>query len=89
MTRPPVGDFEVATGDMIRFYQPGTGGTLDKEIEMTETGTSTDMPDITQTAWGDCVFATAQLNGGTLAYFDTASRSADDLWHILRSHCRS
>jgi hypothetical protein len=53
------------------------------------TGTSTDMPDITKTAWGDCVWATAQLNGGSRNYFDTASRSADDLWNILRSHCLS
>jgi hypothetical protein len=53
------------------------------------TGTATDMPDITHTAWGDCVWATAQLNGGARHYFDTASRSADDLWSILRSHCLS
>jgi hypothetical protein len=35
------------------------------------------------------VWATAQLNGGSRSYFDTASRSADDLWNILRSHCLS
>jgi len=109
--------------DMIRFYKPDSGGTIDQEIQMTEavpltvsgdfmycrsseagetwpavyekafaklkTGTTTDMPDITQTAWGDCVYATAQLNGGTRYYYDTASRSADDLWSILRSNCLS
>lgn len=109
--------------DMIRFYKPDSGGTIDQEIQMTEavpltmssdfiycrsseagetwpavyekgfaklkTGTVTDMPDITQTAWGDCVYATAQLNGGTRQYYDTASRSADDLWNILRSNCLS
>ena len=53
------------------------------------TGTATDMPDITKTAWGDCVWATAQLNGGSRHYFDTASRSADDLWNTLRSQCLS
>lgn len=47
------------------------------------------MPDITQTAWGGSVWATAQLNGGSRSYFHTASRSADDLWNILRSHCLS
>jgi len=47
------------------------------------------MPDITATAWGDCVMATAQLNGGNRSYFDTASRSADQLWTILRSNCLS
>ena len=109
--------------DLINFYKPDTGGTLDKAIQITEmlpltmggsfiycrsseageawpaiyekafaklvTGTTTDMPDITKTAWGDCVWATAQLNGGSRSYFDTASRSADDLWNILRSHCLS
>jgi len=109
--------------DMIRFYKPDSGGTLDREIQITEalplsmggsfiycrssetgetwpavyekafaklkTGTSSDQPDITQTAWGDCVYATAQLNGGARHYYDTASRSADDLWNILRSNCLS
>ena len=109
--------------DMIRFYKPDSGGTIDQEIQVSEalpltmgggfiycrssepgetwpavyekafaklkTGTSTDMPDITQTAWGDCVWATAQLNGGTRRYYDTASRTADDLWNILRSNCLS
>jgi hypothetical protein len=109
--------------DMIRFYKPDSGGTIDQEIQMTEavpltmsgdfiycrsseagetwpavyekafakltTGTVTDMPDITQTAWGNCVYATAQLNGGTQHYYNTASRSADDLWNILRSNCLS
>jgi len=109
--------------DMIDFYKPDSGGTIDKSIQVTEelpltlggdfiycrsseagetwpaiyekafaklvTGTATDMPDITKTAWGDCVWATAQLNGGSRSYFDTASRSADDLWNILRSHCLS
>jgi hypothetical protein len=47
------------------------------------------MPDITQSAWGDCVAATAQLNGCTRRYYNTASRTADDLWTILRSKCLS
>jgi hypothetical protein len=53
------------------------------------TGTTTDMPDITRTAWGDCVLATSQLNGGSRQYFYTRDHSADDLWNILRSHCLS
>ena len=61
----------------------------EKAYAKLKTGTSSDMPDITQTAWGDCVWATAQLNGGARHYYDTASRSADDLWHLLRSNCLS
>ena len=61
----------------------------EKAFAKLKTGTSTDMPDVTQTAWGDCVYATAQLNGGTRRYYDTATRSADDLWNILRSNCLS
>jgi hypothetical protein len=37
----------------------------EKAFAKIKTGTTTDMPDITQTAWGDCVWATAQLNGGS------------------------
>jgi Calpain family cysteine protease len=61
----------------------------EKAFAKLKTGTSTDMPDITQTAWGDPVWATAQLNGGSRSYYNTASRTADDLWTILRSHCLS
>lgn len=61
----------------------------EKAFAKLKTGTSTDHPDITATGWGDCVWATAQLNGGSRAYFDTAGRTADQLWNILRSHCLS
>jgi hypothetical protein len=61
----------------------------EKAFAKLKTGTATDMPDITQTAWGDCVYATAQLNGGARRYYDTASRTADDLWNLLRSNCLS
>jgi hypothetical protein len=61
----------------------------EKAFAKLETGTTTDHPDITATGWGDCVWATAQLTGGSRAYHDTASRSADQLWHTLRSHCLS
>jgi len=61
----------------------------EKAFAKLKTGTTTDMPDITKTGWGDCIRATAQLNGGSRHYFNTASRSADDLWSILRSHCLS
>jgi hypothetical protein len=61
----------------------------EKAFAKLKTGTTTDHPDITATGWGDCVWATAQLTGGNRAYFDTAGRSADQLWSILRSNCLS
>lgn len=82
-----------ASGDFIYCRSSEAGETwpaiYEKAFAKLKTGTVSDMPDITQTAWGDCVYATAQLNGGTRRYYDTASRSADDLWNILRSNCLS
>ncbi|MDQ3640654.1 MAG: C2 family cysteine protease [Actinomycetota bacterium] len=53
------------------------------------TGTTGDHPDITATGWGDCVLATARLNGGTRSGFATASRSGDQIWDIVRANSRS
>lgn len=109
--------------NIINFYKPDSNGTLDKEIEVTDTvpvtswggfiyarssedgeiwpavyekafaklktGTLTDHPDITATAWGDCVWATAQLNGKNRNYYDTDTHSADDLWNYVRSNSMS
>jgi len=61
----------------------------EKAFAKLKTGTGTDHPDITATAWGDCVRATAQLTGGNRAYYDTAGRTADQLWNLLRSNCLS
>ena len=82
-----------AGGDFIYCRSSEAGETwpavYEKAFAKLKTGTPTDMPDITQTAWGDCVYATAQLNGGTRHYYDTASRTADALWNLLRSNCLS
>jgi hypothetical protein len=82
-----------AGGDFIYCRSSEAGeiwpAVYEKGYAKLKTGTASDMPDITQTAWGDPVWATAQLNGGLRSSFDTASRSADDLWNILRSHCLS
>lgn len=50
------------------------------------TGDTTDLPDITQTAYGDCVAATAQINNKTPLYYDTGSRTPDQLFTIVRSN---
>jgi hypothetical protein len=110
--------------NLIRFYQPDSNGTVDKEIEVTDsvplnsssgnfiyarssetgeiwpavyekayakykTNTSSDRPDITATAWGDCVRATAELTGGKRFYYSTNSMSADELWSLVRANSRS
>jgi len=48
-----------------------------------------DFPDITKTAWGDCVYASAQLTGLSRHYFDTASHTADQLWNLVRANSLS
>lgn len=53
------------------------------------TGHTGDQPDITATAWGDCVWATAQLTGGKRHYYNTASHSADTLWNLVRANSLS
>lgn len=58
----------------------------EKAFAKLKTGTTTDHPDITATAWGDCVLATSQLNGGTRHYYDNHALSADDIWNLVRSH---
>ncbi len=50
------------------------------------TNTNSDKPDITQTAWGDCVKATAQLNDKTPHYYNTNTRTGDELYSIVRSN---
>jgi WD40 repeat protein len=61
----------------------------EKAFAKPKTGTSSDHPDVTATAWGDCVYATAQLNGRQRHYYDTASRSGDQLWDIVRANSLS
>ena len=51
------------------------------------TGMAGDHPDITATGWGDCVLATAQLTGGARSYYDSASRTGDQLWDLVRGNC--
>ncbi|MBX3080778.1 MAG: hypothetical protein KF716_04030 [Anaerolineae bacterium] len=50
------------------------------------TGTSGDYPSIPATAWGDCVWATAQLTGQNRHYYNNASLSADQLWDLVRAN---
>jgi hypothetical protein len=110
--------------NMIRFYRPDSGGTIEREVEVTDnvpintgtggflyarsseageiwpavyekayakhiTNTTSDYPNIPATAYGDMVWATAQLTGGHRQYVWTNSTSADDLWNKVRSHSMS
>jgi Calpain family cysteine protease len=47
----------------------------------------TEEPDITQTAYGDPVIACAQITDRKPHYFETVSRSPDELYGIVREHC--
>lgn len=51
--------------------------------------TNSDKPDITQTAFGDMVKATAQLNNKTPYYYNTDSRTGDQLYTIVRENSMS
>ncbi|MFM2119875.1 MAG: hypothetical protein RL722_1343 [Pseudomonadota bacterium] len=59
----------------------------EKAYAKLKTNVQNDHPDITATAWGDPVWATAQLTGGSRAYHATAAHTADQLWTLLRSNC--
>jgi len=50
------------------------------------TGDTTDLPDITQTAFGDCVATIAQITNKTPYYYYTNSRTPDQLFTIVRSN---
>ncbi|MGH3369121.1 MAG: C2 family cysteine protease [Nocardioidaceae bacterium] len=64
-------------------------GIYEKAYAKLETGISGDHPDITATAWGDCVWATAQLNGGHRSYWNTAGRTGDQMWDLVRANSMS
>ncbi len=51
--------------------------------------TDSDKPDITQTAFGDMVKATAQLNNKTPYYYNTNTRTGDQLYAIVRENSMS
>jgi hypothetical protein len=61
----------------------------EKAYAKLKTGVTNDHPDITATAWGDCVWATAQLTGGRRFYYDTPSRTGDQLWDLVRGNSLS
>jgi hypothetical protein len=58
----------------------------EKAYAKLKTGTTSDHPDILATAWGDCVWATAQLTGGRREYHNTADNTADKLWDVVRAN---
>lgn len=58
----------------------------EKAFAKLKTGITGDRPSILATAWGDCVLATAQLNGGHRSYYNTAGRTGSQIWDIVRSN---
>lgn len=52
------------------------------------TGTESDRPNILETAWGSSLTATAQLTGGQRFGYGTSSRSADEIWNLVRGNSR-
>lgn len=53
------------------------------------TKTNSDKPDITKTAWGNCVKATAQLNNKKPHYYNTKNRTGSELYSIVRKNSMS
>ena len=82
-----------ASGGYIccRSSEPGEiwPAVYEKALAKLKTGISGDHPDITATGWGDCVWATAQLNGGHRSYYGTAGRTGDRLWDLVRANSMS
>jgi len=74
-----------------RSSEPGEiwPAVYEKAFAKWKTGIAGDRPDITATAWGDCVRASAELTGLARHYYDTASRTADELWNIVRANSLS
>lgn len=58
----------------------------EKAFAKWKTGISGDRPDITATAWGDCVRAAAELTGLSRHYYATPSFSANQLWDKVREN---
>ncbi len=61
----------------------------EKAFAKFKTGTTTDHPDITATGWGDCVLATAQLNGLTRHYYGNNALTGDQIWDLVRGNSLS
>ncbi len=51
--------------------------------------TNSDKPDVTKTAFGDPVKATAQINNKKAVYYNTGSRTGDQLYSIVRENSMS
>jgi hypothetical protein len=82
-----------AAGNFIYCRSSEQGETwpalYEKAFAKLETGIAGDQPDITATGWGDCVWATAQLNGGNRSYWNTAGRTGDQMWDLVRAQSMS
>ena len=64
-------------------------GVYEKAFAKWITNNNTDRPDITATAFGDCVKATAQLIDGDRTYYSTSDFSADEIYSSVRGNSLS
>jgi hypothetical protein len=74
-----------------RSSEPGEiwPAVYEKAYAKWKTGTGSDRPQITATAYGDPVRAASELTGLTRHYYATSSTSANDLWDRVRANSRS
>jgi hypothetical protein len=74
-----------------RCSQPGEiwPQVYEKAFAKWSTQNTTDEPDITTLSGGDPGWAMAQINNKTAYYYDTASRTPDQLWGIVRANSLS
>jgi len=82
-----------ASGNTLyaRSSEPGEiwPAIYEKAFAKYKTGITGDHPDILATAWGDCVWATAILTGGSRHSYNNNSHSAEELWDLVRANSMS
>ncbi len=77
----------------LRFAKSSENGEIwcgiyEKAFAKWITENSTDNPDISATAYGNCVKATAQIINGKAHYFGTQGKTIDEIYSGVRSQCR-
>ncbi|CZR66874.1 uncharacterized protein PAC_16775 [Phialocephala subalpina] len=84
----------VDSSNNVLYCRSREGGEIwpdvyEKAFAKWTTQNTTDQPDITTLAYGDAAKACGQLMGKTPYYYDTSSRTPDQLWTIVRANSLS